>query len=461
MRSGCGVVLVFLIVSGTASAQQRRIGLGQPCTDGEMATSGAVFVCSNAGTFRYALHDDIPPAPDGGYTERPSWYPRLGEVLRATNPPECPITGRVTLTSPVIRPEDTTLILPQGLVIFDHVTPIDHGYFGVKPLAKRDTDKAEADFVPILAPADAEVIEISLLGSPTSIRIVLAHGCETYSILMVVNRLSGALAYLQDDLMASGRLSPNIGVLAGEEIGAQRDNPVDFSVHDGASWLSGFVAPFSYAVGEAWKPFTVNPWPYFSPDLAEFYESRMQRIASPRWGRIDQDVAGAASGNWFLSGTVGYSGHSVEEFRSGEPVRGGVVAGKNTYAWSHLAIVRHAVQPERWFLSTGWWKDPAGDPTQLLLTVAPGQPEPSQLTGTSGTVVYQLWSWIDGPRESGVSNKAPLPINYYVNPVALNGIAAVQVNEDQTLTVELIPVAQSSAAPSFTGFSNAKRTYRR
>jgi hypothetical protein len=140
-------------------------------------------------------------------------------------------------------------------------------------------------------------------------------------------------------------------------------------------------------------------------------------------------------------------------------VYGGSVAGKNFYSWSHLSIVRHAVQTSRWFLSTGWWKDSAGDSMQLLINLNVGQPEPSALTPASGLVVYQLFSWIDGPRSSSLP-KSPLPIDYFVNPVALRGLAAVQVNADQSLSIELIPI-DDGRAPAFTGFSAAKRTYRR
>ena len=34
--------------------------------------------------------------------------------------------------------------------------------------------------------------------------MVIAHGCGTYSIYMVLNRLSGKLAHLQDELLARG-----------------------------------------------------------------------------------------------------------------------------------------------------------------------------------------------------------------------------------------------------------------
>ncbi len=186
----------------------------------------------------------------------------------------------------------------------------------------------------------------------------------------------------------------------------------------------------------------------------------MQRVAPPRWGRIDLDIDGTAAGTWFLAGTMGYTGHRIESFRGTERPAGGVVPGKKTYAWSHLAIVRHVVQPGRWMFSTGWWSDSAGDPVQLMLIGPNGQPEPSALTAASDTMVYELWSWIDGPRPPGGSY-SPLPIDYFVNPVALRGLVAMRVNADRSLTMEIVPMADGQGRPSFAGFSQASRTYRR
>ena len=454
-RRGCAA-LVFasgLLVPVDAAAQS--VG-GSCATPGQLAWGGYLLVCSAAGSYRYALHDDVPPAPEGGYTERPAWFPRLSDVFRATSPPACPASGRITFTHPVVRVQDLLPIIPQGAMIGDHVTPIDHGYIGITPLGKPRAARTEADYVPVYAPADAEVIEIALLGSPRSIRIVMAHGCETYSVYMVLNRLSGALAHLQDDLLAKGRLDPHIPLLAGSEFAEGRDNPPDFSVHDGSRWLTGFLSPFSYTTSDAWKPYTVDPWPYFSPDLAAAYESRMQRIAAPRWGRIDYDIAGTASGNWFLAGTVGYSGRLEADFRTSERLYGGVVPGKLTPAWSHLAIAPHQVQPGRWIFSIGWWRDERGDPTQSLLEVRDGQPQPSALTPASGIVVYRLWNWLNA---TSVAGDSPPPIGYDITGVRIVGLAAVQVNADGTLSVEVMPGVEDPAA--FRGFTAAKRTYRR
>jgi hypothetical protein len=373
------ILLVPTVVAAQPSLTGPEVGPGRPCQPGQFGFSGALLACGADGLFRVALPDDVPPAPEGGYQERPEWYPRLGDLfLTPADTPACPVTGRVTFTHPVVAIEDTLTIVPQGMMVADHVTPIDHAYIGVRTLAIPRDRRTEADYLPVRVPADGVVTSISAL-SPTSIHVVIAHGCETFSIYIVLNRLSGALAHLQDELMAKNQLSVNVKVTAGDIFGMQRDNPLDFSVHVGSTWLPGFAAPFAYTSAETWKPFTVDPWPYFSPDLGTAYESRMQRLAAPRFGRIDLDQPGTAAGNWFIDGTLGYSGFPIERVRNGEWPRGGSVEGKNTYAWGHLSIVPHWVQPSSWIFSTGWWADARGDAKQMLMEVADGQPSPSQL----------------------------------------------------------------------------------
>ncbi|MDO8795149.1 MAG: hypothetical protein Q7J25_11070 [Vicinamibacterales bacterium] len=441
---------------GTAGAQAPRSAqVGAPCAPGEFGYGSGLLVCAEGGTFRYALHDDVPPVPDGGYTSRPAWFPTLAQQF-GRPATACPLTGRVTFTHPVMAVGDVTSTIPQGMMVREHVTPIDHGYFSPRTLAIPRALRTDTDWLPVYAPADGTITEVSLLGSPTSIRVTIEHACETYSIYMVLNRVAGVLGSLHDELMVRQYLNVSIPVLAGTLFGEQRDNPLDFSVHDGAAWLSGFVAPFSYTMLEAWKPFTVDPWRYVSPDLAEAYEARMQRVAPPRWGVIDLDIAGTASGNWFLAGTMGYSGRSVEDYANASTtLGGGAVEGRNSYAWSHLSLVPHWVQPSRWIFSTGWWADPAGDATQRLMVIPPGVPPPSALTPDSGTVAYRVTVW----SVVGQEGEAALPIGYELEPGQTPGVVAIRVNADQTLTVEVFPALSDPA--QFTGFTPAMRTYRR
>lgn len=442
----------FPALPAFAQGEPRAASPGQSCAAGEFGMAQALLVCES-GVFRFALPADVPPAPEGGYTSRPAWYPTLASTM-GRPATACGPLGRVMFTHPVINPDDVVSIIPQGMMIADHVTPIDHGYLGGRSLSKPVAARTAADWLPVTAPADGTILQLAMLGSPTSLRVVIEHACETYSIYMVLNRVSGILAPYHDDLLAKQYLTLNLPITAGTIFGEQRDNPLDFSVHVGSAWLRGFVAPFSYSMLESWKPFTVDPWPYFASDLGTAYHGRMQRTSEPRWGVIDQDIAGAAAGNWFLKDTFGYSGQPVAAFQQANAPSFGWVEGKRTYAWSHLAIARHWVQPSRWVFSVGWWSDPAGDPRQSLIEIPAGTPEPSALTAASGTVVYRLTQWSNIGQSPDSEN---LPIGYQLGPGATLGIVAMRVNADGTLSVEVQPGVTDLGA--FRGFSAAVRTY--
>lgn len=422
--------------------------LGGSCEAGQTGMLGYMIVCGSDGRFRYALPEDMPATPVEGYRSRPAWYPPLSYVFRTDNPPSCPAGGRIaTMQNFIVPLAQLSVSTPQGAMLGDHVTPIDHAYIGLKVLDKPQASRTEADYVPVTAPADGEVIEISSLGAPWTNRVVIAHGCETYSVIMVLNRLAGVLAPYNNELMTNGRVSTKIAVRAGDIIGAQRDNPLDYSIHDGSRWLRGYQAPFSYVGSEAWKPYTVDPAPYFTPAISIAIQDVMRRVPAPRWGKIDYDVPGTAQGNWFLAGTVGYSGRTAESFRTATgPINGGPVEGKNTYAWSHLAIAPYWNEPSQYVFSTGWWRDEKGDPQQWHLEVTRGKPTPPLLMANCGTVVYRLRQLYDFSTGSG-------------GDTLIAGIVALRVNADQSLTVEIVPGVENPSA--FTGFSAAQRTYRR
>jgi hypothetical protein len=191
----------------------------------------------------------------------------------------------------------------------------------------------------------------------------------------------------------------------------------------------------------------------------------MQRTSEPRWGKIDYDVVGSASGNWYLAGTVGYSGRPITDYEDArEPVRGGQVPGKNTYAYGHLAIAPHEVATSVWVFSTGWWQDPAGDPRQAFFVIADNQPTPDQLTQADGVVVYGLGDGqrlnVDGsPIKIDPNNSnTPLPIGYTITVGPAFASVALQVNDDGSLSVELFPTEPTKKVSQL---SDQKRTNQR
>jgi hypothetical protein len=411
-----------------------------------------VAICKN-GKIRYAISSDFPKAPNGGYTSRPTWYPTLSQVMSGGNSaePTCSPSS-IKFTKPVVPLDKMAPSIPYGMMVSGHVTPIDHAYFGISSLAKSQSERSESDWVSVTAPGDGTITELSTLGAPNTNRVTINHGCNVYTVYMVLNKPSGVLAKYVDELAAKGSVSLNLKVKAGDEFGRQRDNMLDFNVFDGTQWLSGFANPASYLTAETWKPYTADFLPFFSDDIRSGIEKWMQKTSAPRTGKIDHDVIGAAAGNWFLDGTFGYGGNfnSVYE-KATSPVGGGNIEGKNDYSWSHLAIAPHEVDNSQWIFSTGWFNDPKGDSLQALLVIGSGQLTPDKLTASSGSVTYQLaqTSYVEpaGSPARIAGSMATWAVGYKVVGGSNKGSVTLQVNADGSLSVEI--------------GSSGKRTYRR
>lgn len=455
--------LVWLRAGGSpeGGGNRRLARVGSECSeDGSFAFGDGMITICDSGAYRYALPDDMPPVPEGGYTERPDWYPTLADIFGPTVD-ECP-SGDVQFTSPVIDDTHITRTIPAGMMIYDHVTPIDHMYIGISSLDTPDGQPRTADAAIVHAPADGTIVEVGTLGEPTSNRVVISHGCGVVSVYMVVNELTGVLAPYAEQAHNNNYVALNVPVKAGDEIARQSLNPMDFNIFDGATWLTGFVNPYSYADGEPWKPYTADPLPYFAPGIGDALLASMQRTIEPQWGVIDRDVPGTAAGSWFLDGTIGYNGYTVDQARNATGMLpGGNLPGKNYYSWNHLSLSPHPVDESAWIFSIGWWQDPDGDPTQLLIDVSGGLPAPNELDVADGVVAYPLsrpkvvqpdgFTHLDG-------TKAPDGIGYTVvaGPEPL-GWALVRVNDDGTLTVEI----STDASTSPTDFTDNQRTYHR
>ena len=421
-------------------------------------------ICKS-GKVSYVLGTDVPKTPTGGYTSRPEWYPTLTQILGGTGgvEPTC-APSTIKFTSPVLPLDQLAPSIPYGLMVGGHVTPIDHAYLGIKALSKSASQRTDSDYVAVTAPADGVITELSNLGSPNSYRVVINHGCNVYSVYMVMNKVTGVLASLASQASNSGYLKVNVKVKAGEEFGRQGETMLDFNVFDGTTWLSGFQNPQAYLTQDAWKPYTADYLPFFSAEIRTAMEAQLQKTSSPRVGKIDHDISGTASGNWFLAGTNGYAGRLNSDYENATTMIGsGSVPGKNDYSWSHLAIAPHQVDSKAWVFSSGWWNDSKGDADQALLIVATGQVAPDKLTAANGMVVYKLAQVSYTPPAGVAANPpgsmAPWPVGYSATAGSDKGVVALQVNADGSLSVEINTSITSIAG--FTAFTTAKRVYNR
>jgi hypothetical protein len=214
---------------------------------------------------------------------------------------------------------------------------------------------------------------------------------------------------------------------------------------------------------ETWKPYTADPSRFFVPELATALHNVMQRTSEPRWGKIDYDVNGSASGTWFLAGTLGYSGRAIADYANATaPIRGDQAANIRFYSRGHLAIAPHQVDPSQWVFSAGWWNDPQGDPRQAFLVIGAQQKTPDKLTSADGVVVYGLTDGgildATGKPFMPKNQMAPLPVGYTLALGQTWGSVALQVNDDGSLSVELFPKEPTKKVSQL---SDNKRTYQR
>lgn len=435
--------------------------IGESCSkDGLLAWNGALAICKG-GKVRYATNADIPTSATG-FTSRPDWYPTLAEI-NIPGPQKdlgCN-SSSIVFTSSVVPLDEIGPTIPYGMVVGDHVTPIDHAYITLKVANKPESTRTEADYVPVSSPADGTIILIGGLGaSTTSHRVVIDHGCGVYTVYMVLNRFAGVLSKYQSQVDNGQTINPKLPIKSGEIFGLQRDNPIDFNVWDGSAWLSGFANPAAYITGDTWKPYTVDYLPFFTPEIRAVMEQNLQRTSTPRVGKIDYDNMGGAAGNWFLKDYFGYGCTPISQYENASGIVNPTTdSNKNYYSWCHLSIAPHNVDPTAWILSIGWWKNPAGDSTQAFIVIAPNQVTPDKLTTSSGTVIYRLTQvGIEEPAGTPTKNAAaaPLAIGYKVKEGNTIGYLTIRVTIDGSLNIE---ITTPPLVPS--NFSRYYRTYTR
>ncbi|MHB8605975.1 MAG: hypothetical protein ACYDCK_12045 [Thermoplasmatota archaeon] len=404
-----------------------------------------------------APHTSTPPStstsatptgspPGSGGTTAPqtntSTQPRQDGGRGAPLPsPHCTGTGPVRFNTSPMRPEDFSALEPYGLVVGGHVTPIDHMYFDP---ANRSLGR---DAYEVRAIADAIIVDIETRpsgpnGTLLEYRIWFDHTCTFHSYVDLVTSLSPRLAafYANFSERATRSVAETLAVHAGDLLGRIGGQTLDFGVYDDEVNLTGFVDWRDYT-GESWKIHTVDPFPYFDEPVRSMLLAKDVRVAEPRAGKIDQDIDGRLSGNWFLDGSGGYAGpgHGVYGYWSG-----------------HLSFLRDAYVPDHLLLSIGNY---SGNATQFA--IRGNGPAYENVSVASGLVKYELvdWNYFDGDDpNAGTFHSFPHPFAHpaWTNTDTIHGVVLVQLTSARVLKMETFP---GKTAADVTGFDDAVRTY--
>ncbi|MEO8679759.1 MAG: hypothetical protein ABI665_11975 [Vicinamibacterales bacterium] len=206
-------------------------------------------------------------------------------------------------------------------------------------------------------------------------------------------RVNSTMSYYIDHLVPDAPVTRGMTLTAGQKLGTTGSSfGVDLGVVNSNLTL-GFVNPSRYAQGDSLH--ADAPLKYYEEPLRSALYDKVQRIGSERDGKIDFDVAGRLSGNWF--------------------VQGGTASLAFVYDTYDPAQVRISVTSG--FIVSG------------VFAIAAGEPDPRNVSVADGRIRYTLSRSITGPNPSGGG------------PVAR---MLVQLIDDRRIRVETLSLSDPS-----------------
>jgi hypothetical protein len=261
----------------------------------------------------------------------------------------------------------------------DHALPTDHIYFyfanpniGESPVARRTA---------FMVPGDGTVTEVFTSATIPDVKVFV--------------RVNSTTSYYIDHLIPDAPVTRGMTLTAGQKLGTTGSSyGVDLGVVNSSLTL-GFVNPSRYAQGDSLH--ADAPLKYYEEPLRTTLYDKVQRIGSERDGKIDFDVAGRLSGNWFVQGGTATLAFAYDTYDPSQ-VRISVTSG---------------------FTVSG------------VFSIAAGEPDPRSVSVADGKVRYTLSRSITGPNPG---TGAPM------------GRMLVQVLDDQRIQVEIFALTESADA---------------
>lgn len=348
---------------------------------------------------------------------------------------KCTGNGTVQLISP-INSDDIGIVIPMGMMVGGHVTPIDHMYF--QPINFQSAPDTYNVY------ADADGIINSIQSEPNTngenkynkIRIIIHHTCDFYSIYNLLTSLSPDLLNITGPMNPGDSYTGFIVVKKGQLLGKIGGQTLDLSVNYDKITLTGFIVPEHYA-GESWKIHTVDPFDYFTePDKSEILAKNL-RQALPRGGKIDYDIDGKLIGNWFIEGSGGYPTKYIPDVYK-----------------NHASFVYDHVDPAHIIISLG---NVSGEPKQY--GVKGNSPDPKDVSVSTGLVKYEL-AIPDYVRTNGQYWDRFAYANDLkgINQNIVQGVVLVQLISERKLKLEIFP---NKTVQDVSGFTNNFLIYER
>ena len=285
--------------------------------------------------------------------------------------PDCQGSGPVKFINSPMNIDDVKYLLPYGQVVGGHVTPIDHMYFEPKDRF------LGPDIYPVRAIQDGVIFDIEKreVNVDTNAdkkfpdwRLDIAHTCTFGSYF---DLLTSVIPEIEEAYKSKNSNRILVKIKAGQIIGYIGGQTLDFGVYDYSYTLPGFINPKAYYDLEPWKVHTVDPFQYFPTPIKEELLAKMTRKVEPRAGKIDYDVDGTLSGNWFQKDTNYYVGIKREKYWDG-----------------HLSVAPDYIDPTIWIAAIGSIDDVYNNNFAIKSSIAP-----LDVNTSTGPVVYSIYRY--------------------------------------------------------------------
>jgi hypothetical protein len=275
--------------------------------------------------------------------------------------------------------------------------------------------------------------------APEDHRLEIMHSCQYYSIFIHVHKLDPAITSVVGKLDPNTSKKVSIELKAGDKVGKIGGSAFDWTLVDTKTTLTGFISPALYT-GESWKINSIDPLSVYTGTLKTKLQSLSLRSSEPYGGKIDFDKKGALIGNWFRTGSGGYSSNNKDN--------GG------RYWDGHLSIAPDHIDPSFTIASIGNWQDKAAQ------FAVKGKIDPSTLTQASGPQKLELLPlrYLLPSGQQWTGNEAFVKGITVSQSGTTSGTLLVEVQEGEKLKVEKF-IGKSPS--SVTGFTAAAQTYER
>ncbi|HVE80855.1 MAG TPA: hypothetical protein VNA68_01810 [Candidatus Dormibacteraeota bacterium] len=352
---------------------------------------------------------------------------------------KCSGKGPGVLSKPAMDQADFSHIIPYGLMVGGHVTPIDHQYFSPADY------KSPRDAYPVYAMGDARLVQIQHRvqgGNDNDTvrsritdewRLVFTQSCTFMYYYDLVTSLTPEIkAEFEKNRRGDNYAQVDIPVKAGQLIGRIGSQTLDFAVWDTQKPLKGFVNPASYE-NEPWKLYTADPLDYYTPELKALMLAKYARTAPPISGQIDYDIDGKLRGSWFEEGKT----------------------QKDMHDWTiEVSFSPDHYDPSHFMISMGLY-----DKDAKQFYARGNAPDPATVSPASGLVKYELvqgrYVLPDGSQWSQMTLAKGARVQLQSHAA---GVVLVQMLEGRKLKFEAFP---GKTAAQVSAFTPAAKVYTR